>query len=50
MKPIGKQVLDEDRAAVPNPDEIRATVTLTPVFPATGDPVRAESNLVSLTL
>ena len=50
MKPIRKQVLDEDRATVPNPDEIRATVTLTPVFPATGEPVRAESNMVSLTL
>jgi len=49
-KTIRKQVLDEDRAKVPNPDEIRATVTLTPRSPTTGDPVQAESNLVTLTI
>ncbi len=48
MKTIRKQTLDEDRGPVPNPDEIRASVTLIPRAPATGQPIRAESNLVSL--
>lgn len=44
-KTFRKTDLDEDRGQVPNPDEIRAVVTLTPVQPA---PARAESNLVTL--
>ncbi len=47
-KTFSKGALDEDRGPVPNPDEIRVSVTLTPCAPATGDPIRAESNLVSL--
>ena len=43
-KTFRKTELDEDRGAVPNPDEIRAVVTLTPVQPAT---VTRESNLVT---
>jgi hypothetical protein len=41
-------VLDEDQPAIPNPDEIRAVVTLTPQPPAVAGPT--ESNLVELTL
>ena len=40
--------LDEDKAPVANPDEIRAIVTLTPVLPAKAGPT--ESNLVTLSL
>jgi hypothetical protein len=40
--------LNEDTAAAANPDEIRAKVTLTPIFPAVVGP--AESNLVALQL
>jgi hypothetical protein len=36
--------LDEDRGQMPNPDEIRAVVTLTPVQPTAA---KAESNLVT---
>lgn len=37
--------LNEDRGAEPNPDELRAVVSLTPVLPQT---VSRESNLVKL--
>ena len=40
--------LNEDTGAIPNPDEIRAKVTLTPIPPATVGPI--ESNLVALQL
>jgi hypothetical protein len=43
-KTFRKSDLDEDRGSMPNPDEIRATVTLTPVLPAAA---KAESNLVT---
>ncbi len=43
-KTFRKTDLDEDRGPVPNPDEIRAVVTLTPVQPAAA---AAESNLVT---
>ena len=43
-KTFRKADLDEDRGPIPNPDEIRAVVTLTPVLPSA---VTAESNLVS---
>jgi len=43
-KTFRKTDLDEDRGTVPNPDELRAGVTLTPVQPAA---VTAESNLVT---
>jgi hypothetical protein len=42
-KTFRKADLDEDRGPIPNPDEIKAVVTLTPVPPAT---VTAESDLV----
>lgn len=45
-KTIRKGALDEDRGAFSDSDELRATVTLTPVPPATGTPVHRESNLV----
>lgn len=42
-KTLGKSALDEDTgAAAPNPDEIRAKVTLTPALPTVQN---AESNL-----
>jgi len=44
-KTIRKTDLDEDRGKVPNPDEIRAVVTLTPVQPSAAT---AESNMVTL--
>ncbi len=50
MKTIRKGDLDEDRGAIPNPDEIRARVTLTPRATVTRDPIRRESNLVTLSL
>ncbi len=46
-KTFRKSDLDEDRGTVPNPDEIRATVTLTPVQPAA---TSRESNLVTKTI
>lgn len=36
--------LDEDRGPIPNPDEIRALVTLSPIFPAA---TSRESNVVN---
>jgi hypothetical protein len=45
---VSNAVLDEDKPPIPNPDETRAVVTLTPVFPSTVGP--RESNQVSLTL
>ncbi len=45
-KTIRKGDLDEDRGAFSDSDELRATVTLTPVPPATGKPKHRESNLV----
>ena len=45
---ISNTVLDEDKPPVPNPDEIRAVVTLTPVAPVAVGP--RESNQVALTL
>ena len=41
---------DEDRGAIPNPDEIRALVTLRPAAPASGKPVRRQSPMVKLKL
>jgi parallel beta-helix repeat protein len=46
-KTFRKLDLDEDRGPIPNPDEIRAVVTLKPLTPPTGRPIRRESNLVS---
>lgn len=43
-KTFRKTDLDEDRGTVPNPDEIRAVVSLTPVQPAAAS---RESNLVT---
>jgi hypothetical protein len=43
--PLGN--LNEDSGAVPNPDELRAVVTLTPVAPAA---VSRESNQVALNI
>jgi hypothetical protein len=40
--------LNEDIGAIPNPDEIRVKVTLTPIAPAAVGPI--ESNLVALQL
>lgn len=42
--------LDEDTGSIPNPDEIRAQVTLTPEAPATGKPVTRQSPMVKLKL
>jgi hypothetical protein len=42
-KTFRKAELDEDRGPIPNPDEIRAVVTLTPVLPSAAT---RESNLV----
>jgi hypothetical protein len=42
--------LNEDANAIPNPDEIRALVTLRPAQPATGKGVRRESPMVKLKL
>ncbi|MCA1707345.1 MAG: hypothetical protein LC808_30395 [Actinobacteria bacterium] len=50
MKTIRKGDLDEDRGGIPNPDEIRARVTLTPAPSPTVNPIRRESNLVTLSL
>ena len=40
--------LNEDGGAIPNPDEIRALVTLTPAPPATGKPVQRQSRMIKL--
>ena len=40
--------LDEDQGSIPNPDEIRALVTLRPAPPATGKPVQRQSPMVKL--
>lgn len=40
--------LDEDRGSIPNPDEVRALVTLRPAPPATGKPVQRQSRMVKL--
>lgn len=40
--------LNEDLDTIPNPDEIRALVTLRPVAPSTGKPVRRESPMLKL--
>lgn len=45
---LSNALLNEDQPPVPNPDEIRATVTLTPRAPSVVGPRR--SNLVSLAL
>lgn len=42
-KPFRKAELDEDRGPIPNPDEIKAVVTLTPIAPSVAT---AESNVV----
>lgn len=42
--------LNEDLNTIPNPDEIRALVTLRPVAPATGKAVRRESPMLKLKL
>ena len=42
--------LDEDRGSIPNPDEIRALVTLRPAAPATGKAVQRQSPMVKLKL
>jgi hypothetical protein len=42
--------LNEDANGIPNPDEIRALVTLRPAAPATGKTVRRESPMVKLKL
>jgi hypothetical protein len=46
-KTLPLSALNEDQGTVPNPDEIRAQVTITPVAPAT---VVRESNQVALNL
>ena len=50
MRTFRRSELDEDRFSVPNPDEIRALVTLTPVATATGNPIRRESDVVNLNI
>ena len=40
--------LNEDTGSIPNPDEIRALVTLRPAAPATGKPVQRQSPMVKL--
>ncbi len=42
--------LNEDMNQIPNPDEIRARVTLRPAPPATGKPVQRESPMLKLNL
>ncbi len=46
-KTVSNVTLNEDRVDAPNPDEIRAVVTLTPRMPA---PAARESNQVTLAL
>jgi hypothetical protein len=50
MKTIRLGDLDEDRGTIPNPDEIRAVVTLTPLQSQPGGPIRRESEVVALNL
>jgi hypothetical protein len=38
--------LNEDTGSIPNPDEVRALVTLRPAPPATGKPVQRQSSMV----
>jgi hypothetical protein len=45
---LSNSTLNEDTGAIPNPDEIRARVTLTPIAPTAIGPI--ESNLVALQL
>ncbi len=45
-KTVRRQDLNEDRGDIPNPDEIRALVTLTPTTPSSGEPIRRESPAV----
>ncbi len=40
--------LNEDQGSIPNPDEVRALVTLRPTEPATGKPVQRQSPMVRL--
>lgn len=40
--------LNEDQGPIPNPDEVRALVTLRPAPPATGKPVQRQSPMVKL--
>lgn len=47
-KTIRRKDLDEDRGGIPNPDEIRVVVTLTPTSPVAGPAVRRESPMVKL--
>ncbi len=47
-KTIRRRDLDEDRGDIPNPDEIRALVTLTATTPAPGAPIHRESRMVKL--
>lgn len=42
--------LNEDQGSIPNPDEVRALVTLRPALPATGKPVQGQSPMVKLTM
>jgi hypothetical protein len=42
--------LDEDKGQIPNPDEIRAQVTLRPTAPAAGRSVHRRSPMVKLNL
>ena len=42
--------LNEDQGSIPNPDEVRALVTLRPTAPATGKPVQRQSPMVKLKL
>jgi hypothetical protein len=42
--------LNEDTGSIPNPDEIRALVTLRRAAPATGKPVQRQSPMVKLKL
>ncbi len=40
--------LNEDQGSIPNPDEVRALVTLRPMEPATGKPVQRQSPMIKL--
>ena len=46
-KTLAKSALDEDKAPEPNPDEIQAEVTLTPILPATVTRQSAVQTLVA---
>ncbi len=46
QKTFSKADLDEDRGPIPNPDELRAVVTLAPVAPTVPTSASRESNLV----